>query len=320
MSNPIPLPETLPDQDGPLVSVIVPAYETDRSYITTLFKSIANQTYTNLELVLVDSSEKAMLKNTAAQTDWIQYLCQEPRGVSAGYNKALRYAEGEIISVLNDDDYFAPDQIERQLPAFKAGADIVYSDVYDVYENSEKVSNRTAMHVEDPDQLYLELFRFDGAQGNIPSATVSFRRECIENNEFDEELAGGEDYHLWVRLFKRFEPKYIDEPLAYMRQRDGSLSSDAAMMYENRMQAIEKLCNEFPELERYRKEREQLEYYDYGRQLLIQGETASARSIFIDVLREYGKARAGVLLAVSLFPFGHERIVHSLDELAALVI
>jgi len=315
MTDKIDLPGSLPEEGGPLVSVVIASYQADREYIKKALRSVAGQTYRNIEVVLVDSSRRTFLQKTAAATDWIRYRQQDPLGVSAGKNAGVESSEGEVIAVLDDDDYYAPERIERALDALNRGADIVYSDVYDIDEETGERSYREAMIPDDPNRLWKKLFRFDGRDGSIPAATVTFRAECVTEERFDEDLAGGEDYHLWVRLFREFTPAYVPEPLAYMRLRDDSLSADPDLMYENRLLAVEKLCDRYPDLAQYRDERRMLEQYDYGRHLLLQGRVSEARQTFAEVAQTYRSPRAAVMLAVSLLPAGHERVVHALDDL-----
>lgn len=320
--DPIDLPERPGDGTGktdadPFVSVIVPSYQARRAWIGKLLRSIAEQPYTNLEVVIVDSSDLDALSRTAATVPWVRHVPSEPRGVSAGCNEAISRAEGDVIALLPDDDYATSDRFVRPVEEIRNGADIVYGDVYDLDESSGSLSYRRAMTMDDPDTLWVKQFRYDGIEGNIPSATVTFRAECVREERFDESLAGGEDYHLWVRLFKEFEPAYVAEPLAVMRQRAGSLSSDPDLMYENRVRAVDLLCDRYPQLDQYRDERRMLERYDYARHLLLDGRSAEARSIFSELLFEQRYYRSVVMFALSYLPFGRRRAIETLDNVRA---
>lgn len=320
MSEAIELPSTLawgpgaPD-DGPLVSLAVASYEARRDRISRLLESIADQPYANVEVVIADSSRLSYLEATAERTDWIRYVPCDPEGVSAGFNEAIEHADGEIVGIIADDDYATEARIVRAVEVIKDGADVVYGDVYDLDEATGEINYRSAMPIDDPDTQWIELFRFDGRRGSIPAATVTFRADCVEDERFDERLDGGEDYHLWVRLFEHYDPAHVPEPMAVMRQHDDSLSSDPDMMYENRLQAIDLLCDRYPELRQYRAERELLERYDYGRHLLGDDRTAEARSIFAELLREERYYRAAIMFCIALLPFGQNRAIQTLDRI-----
>jgi glycosyltransferase involved in cell wall biosynthesis len=317
-ADPIDLPALTGDRDGPAVSVLVASYEADRDRVERLLHSVADQPYRNLEVVIVDSSRLPFLAATAEATDWVRHVPSDPRGVAAGFNEAIEAADGEVLAVVADDDYVTDRRFTETVAAIEDGADVVYGDVYDLDDETGERSYRSAMDVDDPDDLWVELFRFDGVTGSIPAATVTFRAECVADERFHEDLAGGEDYHLWVRLFERFEPAYVPEPLAVMRQHDESLSSDPDLMYENRIQAIELLAERYPELREFRRERERRERYDYARNLMFDGRLGEARSIFVEMVQT-GYTRAAVMAAISLLPTGHERVVRTLDGLYARV-
>lgn len=91
------LPSTLPESDGPLVSVVVPTYE-DAELVDAALESIAAQTHSAVEAVIVDSSGVDWLEALAAETDWIRYAYQEPAGLSAARNYGIDLAEGEYVS------------------------------------------------------------------------------------------------------------------------------------------------------------------------------------------------------------------------------
>ena len=317
--EPIDLPELSPSDDQPLVSVVVASYEAQRPRVERLLRSVADQPYETLEVVIADSSRQPFLAATAAETTWVRHIPSEPRGVSTGFNEAIDNATGEILAVIADDDFVTEHRFTRTVEEIQNGADIVYGDVYDLDDETGERRYRSAMGIDDPDELWIDLFRFDGVAGSIPAATVTFRAECVETNRFHEELAGGEDYHLWVRLFEQYDPAYVAEPLAVMRQHDESLSSDPDLMYENRLQAIDLLVEEYPELAPYADERQQLERYDYARQLMFEGRLSEARTHFSTLLTESRHYRSGLMLGISLLPVDRQRVVRGLDRLRAAV-
>lgn len=321
-SNPISLPVHLRDDEtdkGPLISVLVATYEGKREHFHQLFKSLVNQPYTNLECVVVDSSRQPFLKSTAEGTEWITYVPSQPEGVAAGTNEAINHASGDVLALLDDDDYVTERRFVRTVEEIQEGADIVYGDVYNFNEEPRNYNYRKAMPLGDSSDLWIRFFRFDRRDGSVPAASVAFRADCVADERFNESLAGGEDYHLWVRLFKQYKPTYIPEPLAMMRQHKESLSSDPELMYENRVQAIDLLADHYPELRQYADERKRLEKYDYARSLMFKGRVRKARSLFVQLVQK-GYSRAVVMALISLLPAGRERVVRQLDRFRAAVV
>jgi len=306
--------------EQPLVSVIMPTYTEERAEIERAIESVAEQSYANIELIVVDSADHQWLAAYCIEVDRCEYVAQEPRGVSAARNLGLDLADGDVVAFLDADDYYAERKLDRQVVRIADGADVVYSDSYHVSNTGSDPEYRPSFEPAQSEPFYIDFFRHDGQKGNIPTSTIAVRASRIGDRRFNERLDGGEDYHFWVRLFESSDRiDHIDDPLAYIRQRQGSLSSDPDMMCENRLQAIELLCDQYDELGPYRKERELLERYDYARHLLFAGRIAEARSIFFELFAESGYYRAGVLLIISTLPFGHSWVVEKLDALYAEV-
>ena len=96
----------------PLVSVIVPIYNTEK-YLDRCIKSIVNQTYKNLEIILVDDGSPdncpSICDNWAKIDSRIKLVHQKNSGVSAARNAALDLAGGEYIGFVDSDDFIEPD-------------------------------------------------------------------------------------------------------------------------------------------------------------------------------------------------------------------
>lgn len=102
----------------PLVSIIVPVYNTER-YLSLCLTSIVNQTYRNLEILLIndgstDSSE-AVCRQFMAQDPRIQLFSQENQGQSAARNLGLDHMTGEYLMFVDSDDYIDPAMVELLL-------------------------------------------------------------------------------------------------------------------------------------------------------------------------------------------------------------
>lgn len=113
------------------ISVIVPVYNTIR-YLKTCLNSILQQTYLNIEIILVDDgstdgSDK-ICDEYAEKNDRIRVIHKENKGVVAARKQGVRAAEGNYIAFVDSDDYIEPNMFERlgEL-AEKTGADIVTS-------------------------------------------------------------------------------------------------------------------------------------------------------------------------------------------------
>ncbi len=114
----------------PTVSVITPTYNHEK-YIGQCIESVLEQTFTNWEMIIIDdgstdNTQKIVSKYRDAR---IKYIYQEnigPYRLGETYNKALSLSEGNLIAILEGDDFWPPDKLEKQIPAF-ADPDIVLS-------------------------------------------------------------------------------------------------------------------------------------------------------------------------------------------------
>lgn len=102
--------------DQPLISVIVPVYRVEK-YLDQCISSIVSQTYQNLEIILVDDGSPdhsgAMCDAWAKKDNRIRVIHQENAGAGAARNAALDAAKGELISMIDSDDYIHPNMYEH---------------------------------------------------------------------------------------------------------------------------------------------------------------------------------------------------------------
>ena len=129
-----PLPPTAPLDLKPLVSIIIPAYNAVPR-LRFCLQSVLQQTYPNLEIILVDNGSTddtvAIAQTLAATTDRPFHIhhCPQP-GANHARNLGFTHAQGDYIQWLDADDDLAPDKITRQVIAFvqQPAADIAYGD------------------------------------------------------------------------------------------------------------------------------------------------------------------------------------------------
>ncbi|MGQ5516609.1 glycosyltransferase family 2 protein [Halococcus saccharolyticus] len=308
MSRDVSLPDSLRG-DGPLVSVIVPTYD-DSEYVGSALESIGAQTHDNVEIVVVDSSGVEWLHELAAEIEGLEYVFQEPRGLGAARNRGLDVATGEVIGFVDADDRWVPEKLERQFAALDDGADVVYSDVYLV--EGDRTRRQSALPVRNPSTHHVDFLH----EGGVPMPTVLARAACFDDERFDEDLPAVEDRHLWARLFARYTPARVAEPLAYYTRREESMSSDAETMYEAELSVIDDLCDRLPDLGPHRTALERKAQYKYGKRLLRAGDGRAARAPLRSAVAAGERdPRALALLALAYAPAGHARLLELLERL-----
>ena len=111
------------------VSIIIPAYNI-ADYITKCIHSIQNQTYQNLEIVVVDDGSAdatpEILDELAQTEPRMTVIHKQNEGVSVARNTGIEIATGEYIFFFDGDDFMEPETVEKVLKtAFEKNADTV---------------------------------------------------------------------------------------------------------------------------------------------------------------------------------------------------
>ena len=98
----------------PKVSVIIPLYNREK-YIVDTIKSVLNQTYKNIELIVVDDAStdnsRKMLSPFLNKIKLLEYPDRVNKGQSAAINLGIRYSSGEYLAILDSDDLFTPEKV-----------------------------------------------------------------------------------------------------------------------------------------------------------------------------------------------------------------
>lgn len=292
---------------GPRVSVIIPTYG-DSEYVDGAVESVADQTYCDIEVVVVDSSDVKRLANLSVTGVDIEYVYQEPSGLGAARNAGIEKATGDVVGFLDADDRWLPSKVKWQLEVIRDGADFVYGDAYDVRDGAR--FPMPSIPVKDPETLYRRFF----LKGGIPCPTVMARRACFDHHTFDESLSALEDRHLWIRLLRDFTPGRVAKPIAEYVRRDDSMSSDPELMYESERWVIDDLTDRYEDLRNYRQQAVLRAKYEYGKRLIRAGRTEEARSVLLEVLRKRPTdTKAIALTTTALAPVGNQTLLRWLE-------
>ena len=210
-----------------LISVILPVYNCEQS-IEAAVSSVLEQTFQNIELIIVDdaSDDKSadICRNLSAKDKRIKLITNSNNsGALESRIIAARQAKGEWISLIDADDMWLPDKLEKQI-AFRDAkeCDIVYTG--SAFIDMDGNSFDWVMHV--PEEVsFNKLLK----QNIISNSSVMVRREdYIRYSPSDwhgKELH--EDYACWLSMLKDGRTACgIDEPLFIYRVSKGSRSGN----------------------------------------------------------------------------------------------
>lgn len=183
---------------GGKVSVIVPIYNTEK-YLEKCLDSIRTQTYSDIEVIMVDDGSTDGSKNVAngyAERDnRFRLFSQENAGVSAARNHGLDVAEGEYILFVDSDDWLEPQMIEKLVYNMIAYSTDISACQYDrsacfTGETTEVWNRNIAL------QYFLVHKQINGSLVN-----KLFKKEIVECKRLDESIKYGEDaWFFWKNL------------------------------------------------------------------------------------------------------------------------
>jgi glycosyltransferase involved in cell wall biosynthesis len=222
----------------PEVSVVIPTYNAAR-FLPQAIGSVLGQTYRDLEVVVVDNdSTDETPELMAGYGAPVRYFRQDNRGPAGSRNRGLAESRGRWVAFLDADDAWLPEKLARQMEALRGSPShracytaFTFTD-QDLSPLSTQRSHRQGTALEDLLTL-----------GNVigtPSTVLFERRLHEEVGGFDPALSYGADWDLWIRLARRTEFLYVDEPLVQYRQHGGNMSRDVALLESDSVRLLEK--------------------------------------------------------------------------------
>lgn len=234
---------TTPLGSDPRVTVIIPVYDTAQ-YVSEALDSVLNQTYPDYEIVVVnDGSPDSKLLEEVLEPyrNRITYIIQENRGSSGARNTALKAARGEYVAMLDSDDLWHPEYLASQLSLLDADPtiDIVYPDV--LLFGSEQIGTIRWSDAY-PVGGEVSFLRVLGRECQIFTGVTARREMLLRVGMYDEDLASGEDFELWLRVLKAGgRIVYNNRVLGHYRIREGSHTSREIPLCRNVLRVLDKI-------------------------------------------------------------------------------
>ena len=274
----------------PRVSVIVPAYNT-AAYLAETLNSALAQSYRDFEIIVVDDgSTDDTLAVARSFEPQVTVKTQPNQGPAAARNRAISYASGEYLALLDSDDLWVKDKLAEQVAWLDARPELgwIFGEAQMfVAEGSEQRVLRKIGYTADPSFKQLLFGDF------IPNSTVVIRRRCVEQVGLlntARALIGVEDYEYWLRLARQFAFAGMPRPLAFYRVRPGNLMGDGRDIEKGLrlpLLVLEQHEREFPEVWRaYGVERDLL----FARLHIRAGHAWKQRGEWLNCVRAYRRA------------------------------
>lgn len=217
---------------SPLVSAIIPTYNRVRT-IGDAVDSILGQTYTNIEIIVVDDgSTDGTDARLAEYGDRIRVIKQKNAGPSSARNRGIAASTGEFIAFLDSDDIWLPTKIEKQVTLMSATGLAVPCCVCNItmcWTDKEMASFDIASLKPQIDEgLWLNAPEVLATRFLLFNQGVMIRRDALNAvGGFDERLWLLEDHELALRLSLAGPWAFIKEPLVRWRESKSSLYQSA---------------------------------------------------------------------------------------------
>ena len=219
----------------PLVSIIIPCYNYEK-YIEKCIQSVLDQTYKNIELIVVDngSTDNSLKKiNTFKNNPKIKIIKLErniPPGTigNSAFKVAFEASKGEYVGILYADDWYLPDKIKKQMDLFNRSASsvgVVYCHGYRYFEKTKTKSEWRYQSVRG------YVFKDYLLKGDvvIPISPL-VKRYCYKTIGLNNVWTGSEYDFLLMSQYVDFD--FVDDNLVVMREHRGNDAKNIHSVYQ----------------------------------------------------------------------------------------
>ena len=233
--------------EEPLISVIMPAYKAEK-YISDALESIAAQTYSNWEVIVVEDAWRDKTEEIVRE-----FACNLPkhriefirhaknRGLGATRNTAIQFAKGKYLAFLDHDDIWKPAHLEEAVKALlEQNADLAYSTVLMFKDGTNEELGLWGPTTEEIKNFPASL---SGRNYITPSAVV-MKKGALEEvglMDIDEKVHGCEDYDCWIKMsIAGFKFVYIEGVNCLYRKHLFAMTSNHKLMTEKILYVMKK--------------------------------------------------------------------------------
>lgn len=234
----------------PFVSVVINCFNGEK-YLKPAFDSVFAQTYTNWEIIFWDNASTdrsaEIAKSYGEKVKY--YLAPKTTPLGEARNLAMKKSKADLVAILDADDIWMPNRLEKQIKEFwNSDAIVCYGAVEEISKDGDLLRE---VHIDKKSGYnFKELLN----QFDIHVSTLLMKREIMEkeNYEFDLEMVGSEEYNLFMRIAARYNFCIINECLAKWRVHQSSSLTGKTMYrwaYE-REYTLKKVIEENPGIEK----------------------------------------------------------------------
>lgn len=237
----------------PKVSVIIPVYNGEK-YVRSAIQSAMNQTYPNLEILVVDDGSSDATRDVVTNSfPAVLYIHQENRGAAAARNLGIKKSTGDYIAFLDSDDVWLPEKVARQMDEIARNPKIKISHTNIKIKVNGKMTDTAYPISHQEGRIFENLLLHTGS---VVCSTLLIKKECFDKvGYFDEELRTAEDVHLFLRLAYYYDFHFLNDALTIKVHHDANLTNpNNAYFGFGTLLSLEKIELLFPEYSRKKSE------------------------------------------------------------------
>ncbi len=206
------------------VSIITTTYNSEKTLAYTI-ESVLRQSYHDIEYWIIDGASKdgtvdLIKKYEPLFGGRLFWVSERDRGLYDALNKGIKKSSGDVVGILNSDDFFTSDDvIERMVAGFESSVDAVYGDVHFVKPNDTE----TCVRYYSSKHFSPWKMRF----GYMPAHPSFYARKSVFDNFglYSLEYKIASDYDMMVRLFCKYGIKAKYLPIDFVTMRTGGMST-----------------------------------------------------------------------------------------------
>ena len=225
----------MPAVNKPLVSVIITTYN-HGCYLSKSIKSVLNQTYDNIEIIVIDDGSTDDTSEIIKDFPKVVYHYQENGGLSNARNSGIDICRGEFVVFLDADDWLFPQGISANLQYMKQYPDLAF--VSGSYFKVFVEKNSLTLNVVTVNRDHFKHF-LQGNYVGVPAA-VMYRRSILDKFRFDESIKSCQDYDIYLNISRHHSVLHHGGIIAGYRLHSNNMSSNSPLMLKEALEAIER--------------------------------------------------------------------------------
>jgi len=209
--------------DYPKISIITPSYNQGQ-FIETTINSVLDQGYHNLEYIVIDGlSTDNTVSILKKYGDRLKWYSEEDNGQADAINKGINRASGDILGIINSDDYYLPGSLLLVANTFLNRPDCMWvTGGYRIVDQGNRPIQSFIVKYKKFLSRFSSISTFKIANYVNQPSTFWRRSVHAQVGLFDSSLNYVFDYDFLMRLILRYSPCYLDQPLSAFRIHPGS--------------------------------------------------------------------------------------------------